>query len=169
MTHLTNEDLGERTDPPLIIGVGLLAMFLLLVIVMPRILQWAAVPMKEGFSERQVLITASIMKKTERGVIRFYRDHGRYPTEFEGLNLVRKTEPKDAELGPYLGMDIPQRDQWMRYLHYRAPAEDGIHPFVIESLGHDGKPGGEGPDRDFNNWEWPTTGEIPGRVAPAEE
>ncbi len=164
---LTNEDLGERTDPPLIIAIGLVAMFLSLVIVVPKVLAWAAEPMRGRFAERQVLISASTMKKTEKALFRFYKDHGRYPTSFEGLEMVRNTKPRLPDDAPYLTIDIPARDQWMRPYVYEAPADDG-HPFVIRSFGRDGKTGGIGPDRDFTNWDWPTRGEIPGMVAAAE-
>ena len=85
----------------------------------------------------------------------FKLDMGRYPTEEEGLEVMRtppSTEDAERWRGPYSNRPIP-KDPWKREYHYLSPAPDGITEYGIESYGADGEPGGEGFDRDLNTWE----------------
>jgi general secretion pathway protein G len=66
---------------------------------------------------------------------RFRTDHGRYPTEKEGLRMLH----------PYLTKDIPL-DPWNRPYVYRYPS--GPEPEIM-SFGADGQQGGEGANADF--------------------
>lgn len=71
---------------------------------------------------------------------RFNIEHGRFPTQEEGLQALR----------PFLTKDIPT-DPWNRSYVYRYPGEHGPEPDVI-SYGADGQPGGEGPNADIVSW-----------------
>jgi len=82
----------------------------------------------------------------------FRLDTGRYPTTQEGLNaLVQRPMGMERWDGPYLTKGIP-KDPWDRPYVYRSPG-DGGRPYDIYSLGADGAPGGDGPNRDVTSWE----------------
>lgn len=72
---------------------------------------------------------------------RYNIEHGRFPTEEQGL----------AALRPYLSKDVPM-DPWGNPYIYRFPGEYGPEPEVM-SYGADGQPGGEGPDADIVSWK----------------
>lgn len=71
---------------------------------------------------------------------RFNIEHGRFPTEEEGLQALR----------PFLTKEIPL-DPWNRPYVYRYPGEHGPEPDIM-SYGADGEPGGEGPNEDVVSW-----------------
>lgn len=85
----------------------------------------------------------------------YYIDCGRYPTEEQGLNALRKKpdiEPvPDGWGGPYIHKDAP-KDPWGNEYEYMVPGNDG-DPYAIRSFGADGKSGGEGKDADIASWE----------------
>jgi general secretion pathway protein G len=76
-------------------------------------------------------------------------DNGSYPTSEQGLAALRE-RPTRAPVpanwrGPYLRKAVPL-DPWGRPYIYRAPGERNPGAFDLESLGRDGKAGGEGED-----------------------
>jgi len=78
-------------------------------------------------------------------------DNGSYPTTEQGLAALRD-RPTRAPVpaswrGPYLRKAVPL-DPWGRAYLYRAPGERAAGGFDLESLGRDGKIGGEGEDAD---------------------
>ena len=77
----------------------------------------------------------------------FQADNGRLPTEGEGLKaLVVRPEGLDSWAGPYIRTEAQLKDSWGKPFTYK---QDGSG-FTIGSLGADGKPGGEGADRDIS-------------------
>jgi general secretion pathway protein G len=78
-------------------------------------------------------------------------DNGMYPTTDQGLSALRDrpTRPPipPSWRGPYLRKDVPL-DPWGRAYGYRSPGERNLGTFDLESLGRDGKSGGEGEDAD---------------------
>lgn len=96
--------------------------------------------------------TAAAQIKLLRGAVETMRmDINVYPTEEQGLRLLTDP-PSDAALrqrwkGPYLEGAVPL-DPWGNPYIYRPPEASG-KPFTLESLGGDGKPGGEGVDQDI--------------------
>jgi general secretion pathway protein G len=84
----------------------------------------------------------------------FRLDMRRYPSEEEGLNVLR--EPPAGEdaarwKGPYSRSAIPN-DPWGEPYRLLVPAPNGIDPFGIESYGADKAPGGETNAQDINSW-----------------
>ena len=78
-------------------------------------------------------------------------DTGSYPTTDQGLAALRE-RPTRAPVpaswrGPYLRKAVPL-DPWGRPYVYRAPGTRNPSAFDLESLGRDGKSGGEGEDAD---------------------
>lgn len=68
-------------------------------------------------------------------------EHGRFPTQEEGIEVLR----------PYLQKDIPL-DPWNNPYVYLFPGQNGREPDVI-SFGADGVEGGEGPNEDIVSWK----------------
>lgn len=78
----------------------------------------------------------------------FRADVERYPTEKEGLKaLVAAPSGAEGWTGPYLRDAKMLNDPWGQPIVY-APDPSG-RSFKVESLGADGKPGGQGVDRDL--------------------
>lgn len=78
-------------------------------------------------------------------------DNGNYPTTDQGLAALRDrpTRPPVPSnwRGPYLRKAVPL-DPWGRPYLYRFPGEKNPGAFDLESLGRDGKAGGDGEDAD---------------------
>lgn len=83
----------------------------------------------------------------------FYMDTGRYPSSSEGLEALAQ-RPSDVEVwnGPYIkGSRVPL-DPWGHPYQYHASG-DRLPPYVIVSLGSDGREGGTGTAADISNVE----------------
>ena len=75
----------------------------------------------------------------------FYGVYGRYPTNEEGLDVLRrKTEKLDD---PLLTQDPV--DPWGHPYQYNTPGRDG--PYDVICFGADGRSGGDGGDADISN------------------
>ncbi len=96
--------------------------------------------------------TAKVQIKMLKGCLETMRlDINRFPTTQEGLELLYH-QPADTTLkslwrGPYTDEDVPL-DPWGNKFLYSVPGHDG-QPFVLYSLGADGKRGGQGNDADI--------------------
>jgi general secretion pathway protein G len=77
-------------------------------------------------------------------------DTGRYPTNEEGLQALRRNPGVETWNGPYLTKEIP-RDPWSRDYIYASPGQHG--DYDLYSLGFDGQEGGEGENADVVSWE----------------
>lgn len=90
---------------------------------------------------------AQTQLQTIAGKVEQYQaDVGNYPDSLDQLI----TAPNDAAgwLGPYARVE-EFKDPWHNLIQYHRPGENDA-PFQITSLGADGKPGGEGVDKDFS-------------------
>jgi general secretion pathway protein G len=78
-------------------------------------------------------------------------DNGSYPTTDQGLAALRDRPTRPpvpaSWRGPYLRKAVPV-DPWGRPYLYRFPGEKNAGTFDLESLGRDGKAGGDGEDAD---------------------
>ena len=96
---------------------------------------------------------AEIQLEKLGGVLDLYRlEVGVYPTTAEGLTALvdRPAAAAPSWNGPYLKNRDALTDPWGRPYQYRAPGDHG--DYDIWSLGADGKPGGEGENRDVASW-----------------
>ena len=79
-------------------------------------------------------------------------DNDYYPSTAQGLEALRAAQQGDPPAhnwrGPYLRKAIPP-DPWGRPYVYRSPGTDNPNGYDLLSYGRDGKPGGEGEDRDL--------------------
>lgn len=85
----------------------------------------------------------------EKALEHYRLDTGRYPTTEQGLAALTERPSDEARwAGPYLKKQVPA-DPWGHPYAYRAGA--GPQGFEIQSLGADGKPGGEGENSDIRS------------------
>ncbi len=86
----------------------------------------------------------------EKALEAYRLDTGRYPTTEQGLDALMKQPSGVLKWqGPYLKKAVPP-DPWGKPYLYKQPGDHG--DFDIQSLGRDGKSGGEGDDADIGNW-----------------
>ncbi len=80
-------------------------------------------------------------------------DTGAYPSTEQGLEvLVTKPNGVATWNGPYVSHgEDDLKDPWGRPYVYHNPSKRAGHGFDIESLGADGRPGGDGEDADIVN------------------
>jgi general secretion pathway protein G len=86
---------------------------------------------------------ASIRQALEQ----FYSVYGRYPTNEEGLAVLRK--PTDRISEPLLTQD--PKDPWGRAYQYNSPGRN--EPYEVICFGADGREGGGGADSDIVSWD----------------
>ena len=123
--------------------IVVIIMSLIAALVVPRLFK------KVEKSKQQITKTQIVL--LENAIKMFKLDTGRYPTSKEGLMALLEA-PQDVTNwdGPYLEKGIP-KDPWGRDYIYVYPGKN--YTYEIISLGADGKEGGEGEDKDINNWE----------------
>lgn len=124
--------------------VGFTLIELLIVIVIVGLLASLVAPemfSKIGSSKQS---TAKVqMQMFETSLDTYFLDTGEYPTD---LQLLKRSDKKGWD-GPYLKKDIPL-DPWGNPYILKVPGADGS-PYLLSSLGRDGKVGGEGEDEDI--------------------
>lgn len=103
-----------------------------------------------GYLGRAKADTAKLQVQELGTALDLYRiDVGRVPTTEEGLNaLLVAPEGADRWAGPYLRKKKALNDPWGRPYRYASPGETAEYDLV--SLGADGRPGGEGDNRDVS-------------------
>ncbi|MDD2700767.1 MAG: type II secretion system major pseudopilin GspG [Sideroxydans sp.] len=81
----------------------------------------------------------------------YYRvDTGHYPRMEDGLMALITRPANEARWdGPYLSKGVPL-DPWGNPYVFKSPGEHG--EYDLYSYGKDGKPGGQGEDRDITSW-----------------
>jgi general secretion pathway protein G len=97
--------------------------------------------------------TAALQIEQLSSALEIYRlEVGNYPNNEQGLQaLVEKPAGVDNWNGPYLAKSVVRKDPWGVDYHYRFPGEK--NSYDIWTLGADGTEGGEGENRDVNNWQ----------------
>jgi general secretion pathway protein G len=75
----------------------------------------------------------------------YQADVGDYPDSLD--QLVNAPSQADNWLGPYAKTE-ELKDPWHKPIEYRKPGADEA-PYSLTSLGVDGKPGGDGVDKDL--------------------
>src|SRR6476646_8241291 len=77
----------------------------------------------------------------------YYLDLGRYPTSYEGLTGLTRSNNQAGWNGPYLRGGVVPNDPWGHVYVYRSPGASA--PYEIISLGSDGQEGGSGTAADI--------------------
>jgi len=82
-------------------------------------------------------------------------DNGSYPSTTQGLSALWQRpaiDPPPDWKQPYLRKAVP-RDPWGREYLYVSPGRVNPQSYDLQSLGADGKPGGEGDNADIVSWK----------------
>ena len=129
-------------------GLTLVEMIVVLAII--ALVAALIVPNVIGRPDQARVTVAETDMRTISAALKMYRlDNGDYPSTTQGLKaLAEKTNvppvPSNFPAEGYLS-EVPS-DPWGKPYLYTAPAPGG---FSLQSLGKDGKPGGEGLDADL--------------------
>ncbi len=130
---------------------------LMVVIVILGILALYVAPKIMGRPDEAKQVKARMDIASLETAIKLFRlDNGFYPSTEQGLAaLVQIPQsgqiPKRWKEGGYLEKNQVPKDPWGNEFVYLSPGNHG--DFDITSYGADGVAGGEGKDKDINNWE----------------
>jgi general secretion pathway protein G len=130
---------------------------LMVVIIILGILAMYIGPKIMGRPEEAKQVKAKVDIAALETALKLYKlDNGVYPSTEQGLlALVEQPEtgnvPKKWREGGYLEKKRVPKDPWGNDFVYISPGVQG--DFDIISYGSDGVPGGEGQNKDINNWE----------------
>jgi general secretion pathway protein G len=130
---------------------------LMVVIVILAILGGLIAPRILGRTDEARKAKAQLQLQSLETALKLYRlDNGAYPTTEQGLQALGEppapgTPARRWRQGGYLEKGKVPKDPWDNDFVYLCP---GVHgDFDLSSLGADGEVGGEGKDKDSNNWE----------------
>jgi general secretion pathway protein G len=124
---------------------------IMVVVVILAILGSLVVPkILENVDKARVTKAQSDIRSLSTALDLFRLDNFRYPTSEQGLDaLVHQPDPSftNYRAGGYL-QAVP-KDPWGNAYVYTSPGKNG-RDYEIESMGRDGKPGGESYDADIS-------------------
>ncbi len=130
---------------------------LMVVIVILGILAGLIIPRIMGRPDEARSAKARMQIESMETALKLYKlDNGNYPTTEQSLQALVKAPAvgglvKNWRLGGYLEKDKVPKDPWDHDFIYISP---GVHgDFDLSCLGADGELGGEGKNKDINNWE----------------
>ena len=90
------------------------------------------------------------IKMFDDALMQYKMDVGGFPETLQGL--VENTDDNEKWKGPYLKPANIPRDPWGNEYVYTCPGEEE-REYDLVSYGADGQPGGEGDNKDLNNYE----------------
>lgn len=136
---------------------GLTLIELMVVIVILTILASFIAPRLMGRPDEARRSQARIQIEGLETALKMYKlDNGDYPTTEQGLKAL--VEPPSAgklagnwREGGYLEKGKVPKDPWGNEFVYVSPGSSG--EFDLSSRGADGEVGGDGKNKDINNWE----------------
>lgn len=125
---------------------------LLVVLAILGLIIGIAAPRVIGYFERSKGKTAKIEMSNVSAALDIYLlANGAYPTEQQGLKaLIERPDGVETWDGPYLNRADGIIDPWDRPYLYKQPGAHG--KFDVQTLGADGKEGGEDENRDLGSW-----------------
>ena len=130
---------------------------LMVVIVILGILAGLIIPRIMGRPEEARRMKAKVQIESIETALKLYKlDNGVYPSTEQGLQALVESPsigqlPRKWREGGYLEKRRVPMDPWDNDYIYLSP---GVHgDFDLISYGADGEPGGEGNNKDINNWE----------------
>ncbi len=130
---------------------------LMVVIVILGILAGLIIPRIMGRPEEARRMKAKVQIESIETALKLYKlDSGAYPTTEQGLQALIEPPtvgvlPKNWREGGYLEKGKVPADPWGNDYIYLSPGMHGY--FDLTSYGPDGQPGGDGEDKDVNNWD----------------
>ncbi|MGD8982874.1 MAG: type II secretion system major pseudopilin GspG [Desulfobacteraceae bacterium] len=144
------------TDPPKFYP-GFTLIEIMVVIVILGILATLIIPRFMGREEEARRTMARVQMESIETALKLYKlDNGVYPSTEQGLQALIEPPtigqvPRKWREGGYLEKSRVPKDPWDNDYIYLSP---GVHGDLdLISYGADGEPGGEGNNKDINNWE----------------
>lgn len=116
---------------------------IIVITIMGLLVSLVAPQMFSKVSSTQKKTAAAQMQMFSTALDTYRLDMGRYPSS---LDELRSSDSPRWD-GPYLPKSVPL-DPWDNPYSYKTPGEDG-NPYLLASLGADGKPGGEDDNEDI--------------------
>lgn len=139
------------------VAAGFTLLELLVVLVILGILATYIGPKLMGHPEEAKRTKAMVQIQALETALRTYQlDNGAYPSTDQGLQALVE-QPKSGKApakwrsGGYLEKRSVPLDPWGNPYVYLSPGVKG--DFDLSSLGADGERGGDGRDKDVDNWE----------------
>ena len=130
---------------------------LMVVIVILGILAGLIIPRIMGRPEEARRMKARVQIESIETALKLYKlDNGSYPSTEQGLQALVEAPsvgqlPRAWRDGGYLEKGRVPKDPWDNDFIYLSPGVNS--DFDLIAYGADGEPGGEGNDKDINNWE----------------
>ena len=130
---------------------------LMVVIVILGILAGLIIPRLMGRPDEAKQLKAKMQIESIETALKLYKlDNGAYPDTEQGLQaLIEMPDtgniPKKWKEGGYLEKGKLPKDPWGNDFVYLSPGSNG--DFDLSSYGADGVQGGDGVNKDINNWE----------------
>ena len=130
---------------------------LMVVIVILGILAGLIIPRIMGRPEEARRMKARVQIESIETALKLYKlDNGSYPSTEQGLEALVEAPsvgqlPRAWRDGGYLEKGRVPKDPWDSEFIYLSPGVNS--DFDLIAYGADGEPGGEGNDKDINNWE----------------
>jgi general secretion pathway protein G len=130
---------------------------LMVVIVILGLLAGVIIPRFMGETDKAKVATTKMQIASLESALKMYKlDNGSYPSTEQGLQALVESPtagnlPTNWRKGGYLEKGKVPKDPWKNDYIYICPGSHG--DFDLLSYGADGEPGGEGFDKDINNWE----------------
>lgn len=130
---------------------------LMVVIIILGVLAGMIIPRVMGRPDEARQAKAKIQIESFESALKLYKlDIGGYPSTEQGLQALVEAPtagnlPKNWRQGGYLEKGKVPKDPWGNDFVYVSPGSHG--DFDLSCLGKDGEAGGEGVDKDINNWE----------------
>ncbi|MBN1365089.1 MAG: type II secretion system major pseudopilin GspG [Syntrophaceae bacterium] len=130
---------------------------LMVVIVILGVLAGLIIPRIMGRPDEARQAKAKIQMEALESALKLYKlDNGGYPTTDQGLKALIEPPsigniPKNWRQDGYLEKAKVPKDPWGNDFIYISPGSHG--DFDLTCLGKDGEAGGEGVNKDINNWE----------------
>ena len=129
---------------------------MVVIIILGILAMWVAPKIMSRPEEAKQVKARLDIQNLETALKLYKLDNGVYPTTEQGLlALVEKPESgilaKNWKEGGYLEKGKVPKDPWGNDFVYLSPGLKG--DFDIISYGLDGVPGGEGDNKDINNWD----------------
>ena len=129
---------------------------MVVIIILGILAMWVAPKIMSRPGEARQVKARLDIQNLENALKLYKLDNGIYPTTEQGLQaLVAQPEsgtiPKKWKEGGYLEKGRVPKDPWGNDFVYLSPGLKS--DFDIISYGLDGAPGGEGENKDINNWD----------------
>ena len=130
---------------------------LMVVIIILGVLAGLIIPRVMGRPDEARQAKAKMQIESLESALKLYKlDNGSYPTTEQSMKALVEAPtvgnlPRNWRQGGYLEKGRVPKDPWDNEFVYVCPGSHG--DFDLTSLGADGEPGGDGVNKDINNWE----------------